>query len=488
MPASDYLVTIGLEVHCQLTTASKMFCACPATYGAEVNTLTCPVCLGLPGALPVLNQGAIERTILAGAMLGCTTPPVVVWDRKNYFYPDMPKNYQTTQLDFPLCLGGAVTLSELAYPKDWQKKIVRPNHVIRVTRIHLEEDVAKSTHVGTHSAIDFNRAGTPLMEIVSEPEIETPEEAVAYLNSLRQILVYSGVGDADMEKGQMRCDVNISLRPPGTAKLGAKVELKNLNSTSAVRRSIYFEIERQASELDRGIAQIQSTRRWDDERGESSIMRTKEDAHDYRYFPCPDLVPLHTAEMVARVTKVLPELPQAKRTRFETDYSVSPYDAGVLTSEKSLADYFETAAAGATKPKVIANWILNDLLGHLSAHDLAWSQNPIDARALRELADIVAAGQINGPQAKEVLAAMFTTRDAPATIIAAKGLMQVSDSGFLDEIIARVLAENADAVAKIKAGNDKPLNALKGQVMKLSQGKANPQVVGELLAARLASA
>ena len=487
MPIADYLVTIGLEVHCQLNTQSKMFCACPAQYGESPNTLTCPVCLGLPGALPVLNQGAIERTILAGMMLGCTTPPVVKWDRKNYFYPDMPKNYQLTQFDLPLCVGGGVPLYDLAYPKDWQKKIARPGHVIGLTRIHLEEDVAKSTHMASGTAIDFNRAGTPLMELVSEPEIETAEEAVAYLNSLRQILVYAGVSDADMEKGQMRCDVNISLRPPSQKEFGAKIELKNLNSISAVRRAIHFEIERQADELDRSVKQIQSTRRWDDDRGETSIMRTKEDAHDYRYFPCPDLLPLHTHELVARISQGVPERPHEKRARFVNDLGVSEYDAGVLASEKALAEYFEEAAAGLAKPKAVANWIINDLLGQLSARGMTLEQNSVPAASIRALAAVVEEGRINNNQAKEVFAAMFDTGKTPAEIIKEKGLEQVSDTGFLDEIITKVLAENADAVAKIKAGNDKAINALKGQVMKLSAGKANPAIVGEMLAQRLKS-
>lgn len=485
MPVSDYTVTIGLEVHCQLNTRSKMFCACPAEYGQPPNTLTCPVCLGLPGALPVLNQGAIERTILAGMMLGCSTPPVVKWDRKNYFYPDMPKNYQLTQFDLPLCVGGEVPLYELAYPKDWQKRIVNPGKLVGLTRIHLEEDVAKSTHMGNGTAIDFNRAGTPLMEIVSEPEIDSGEEAVAYLNSLRQILVYGGLSDADMEKGQMRCDVNISLRPPGQKEFGAKIELKNLNSTSAVRRAVHFEIERQADELDRGVKQVQSTRRWDDERGETTVMRTKEDAHDYRYFPCPDLLPLHTADMVARIRQQVPESPHAKRARFVSEFGLSEYDASVLASEKALANYFESAVAGATKPKSIANWIINDLLGQLSASERTLAENPVPAAGIRDLAEFVETGKINGNQAKEVFAAMFESGKSPADIIREKGLEQVSDTGFLDEIISRVLAENADAVEKIKAGNDKAINALKGQVMKLSAGKANPKVVGEMLESRL---
>ena len=485
MPKEDYLVTIGLEVHCQLRTASKMFCGCAVRYGDEPNTLTCPVCLGLPGALPVLNAGAIEGTILAGLCLGCETPPLVKWDRKSYFYPDMPKNYQTTQFDLPLCLGGGVPLYESAYPKDWQKKIVRPNHTINLTRIHLEEDVGKSTHHGTYSTLDFNRAGTPLMELVSEPEIVSAEEAVAYITSLRQILVYADLSDADMEKGQMRCDVNISLRPKGQDQLGAKIELKNLNSPSAIRRAIHHEIERQSEELDLGITQIQSTRRWDDERGETAIMRTKEDAHDYRYLPCPDLLPLHTSDLIAAARKRVPELPHEKRERFVKEGGLTEYDASVLASEKPIADYFESAAAGAAKPKTIANWILNDLLSALNTASLTFSENPVSAAHLRELAALVDGGKINNAQAKEVFTELFATGTPPADIVRAKGLEQVSDTGFLDEIITQVLAANADAVEKIKAGNDKAINALKGQVMKLSQGKANPKVAGDLLEARL---
>ncbi len=485
MPASDYILTIGLEVHCQLKTQSKMFCACPVLFAEPPNTLTCPVCLGLPGALPVLNEGAIRMTVLTGMMLGCVTPPVVKWDRKNYFYPDMPKNYQLSQFDLPLCVGGGVPLYDLAYPRDAQKSIAKPGKVVQLTRIHLEEDVAKSTHMAAHTLIDFNRAGTPLMEIVSDPDIDSAEEAVAYLTSLRQILVTGGVSDADMEKGQMRCDVNISLRPHGQTELGAKIELKNLNSTSAVRRAIYFEIDRQASELDRGIAQVQSTRRWDDDRGETALMRSKEDAHDYRYFPCPDLLPLHTASIVAEMRPLVPELPHERRGRFERDFGLSVYDSGVLTGDLALAAYFEDAVTGAQKPKTIANWIINDLLGALSSADLTFAENTVPAASLRELASLVDGAKINGNQAKEVLGVMLSEGGAPEAIIKARGLEQVSDTSFLDAIIDQVLAENADAVAKIKAGNDKAINALKGQVMKLSQGKANPQMVGDLLTKRL---
>ncbi len=481
MPKEDYLVTIGLEVHCQLKTQSKMFCACPTGFGETPNSLTCPVCLGLPGALPVLNQGAIERTIAAGLMLGCSIPPIVKWDRKNYFYPDMPKNYQISQYDLPLCLAGGVPLYDLAYPKDAQKSIPRPGVKIGLVRIHLEEDVAKSTHGTNSTIIDFNRAGTPLMEIVSQPEIETAEEAVAYLNSLRQILVYGDLSDADMEKGQMRCDVNISVRPKGQTEFGAKIELKNLNSVSAVRRSIHFEIDRQTSELDAGIAQVQSTRRWDDDRGESTLMRTKEDAHDYRYFPDPDLLPVRTQDAVERIRPTLPELPHDKRERFVREFGVSEYDAGVLSSERPLADWFERAAAGADRPKSVANWMINDLLGRLNAEGVALADCRVAPDQFGALVKLVDSGKINNNQAKEVFAEMFQTGGAPDQIATTRGFEQVSDSGMIDQFIDQVLAANAATVADIQNGNTKAINALRGQVIKLSGGKANPRLVGELL-------
>ncbi len=480
-----YLVTIGLEVHCQLKTSSKMFCSCATSFAADPNTNTCPVCLGLPGALPVLNKQAIEMTVVAGLMLGCEIPPVVKWDRKNYFYPDMPKNYQISQTDLPVCLHGGVPLYPLAYPKDVQKSIRNPGKVVNLTRIHLEEDVGKSTHLTSQSLIDFNRAGTPLMEIVSEPELESAEETVAYLNSLRQILVYGGISDADMEKGQMRCDVNISLRPEGQEKLGAKVELKNLNSVSAVRRAIHFEIDRQTSELSAGIAQIQSTRRWDDDRGETSIMRTKEDAHDYRYLPDPDLVPIHTGPMVEKVRPTLPELPHEKRARFLSQYGLSDYDADVLASDQALARWFEQATEGAAKPKSIANWVLNDFLGQLNAAGQTLADSQLQPAQLRDLVAMVDAGKVSNLQAKEIFSVLVTEGGDPSAIAKVKGFEQVSDTSLLDGFIDQVLAANEKLVAEIKAGNAKGINALKGQVIKLSGGQANPKVVGELLEQRL---
>ena len=480
-----YLVTIGLEVHCQLKTVSKMFCTCATSFAADPNTHVCPVCLGLPGALPVLNRQAIEMTVMAGLMLGCEIPPVVKWDRKNYFYPDMPKNYQISQTDQPVCLHGSVPLYPLAYPKDAQKRIAHPGKVVNLTRIHLEEDVGKSTHLANQSLIDFNRAGTPLMEIVSEPELESAEETVAYLNSLRQILIYGGLSDADMEKGQMRCDVNISLRPVGQEKLGAKVELKNLNSVSAVRRAIHFEIDRQTSELDAGIAQIQSTRRWDDDRGETSIMRTKEDAHDYRYLPDPDLVPMHTATMVEKARPHLPELPHEKRARFVSQYGVSDYDADVLANDQALAAWFEQAAEGADKPKSVANWVINDLLGQLNANGQTLTETILQPVQLRDLVGMIESGKVSNSQAKEVFSILLTDGGEPSAIAKARGFEQVSDTRLLDGFIDQVLAANEKLVTEIKAGNTKGINALKGQVIKLSGGQANPKVVGDLLEQRL---
>lgn len=483
--AHDYIASIGLEVHVQLKTESKMFCSCPVRFGEPPNTLTCPTCLGLPGALPVLNAGAIERTILAGQMLHCETPEVVKWDRKNYFYPDMPKNYQISQFDLPLCLGGGVPLYHLAYPKDHQKDIENPDKTVRLTRIHLEEDVAKSTHHATYTTIDFNRAGTPLMEIVSEPEIGSAEEAVAYLNSLRQILVYSGVSDADMEKGQMRCDVNISVRPSHQEELGTKIELKNLNSVSSVRRSIQYEIGRQIEEIESGGTIIQATWRWNDDIGQTEIMRTKEDAHDYRYFPDPDLLPVQTGEMLARVQQDLPELPHEKVERFESDYEITHYDASVLASEQVLADFYEEAAAGAKSPKKVANWVINNLLAELNERSLEIGECPVAAGKIGSLVGLIEVGQISNNQAKEVFADLFENPEKSPEEIAKEKGFEPADTGEVEGFIDQAIAENPGPADEVREGNDKAANFLTGQVMKLSRGKANPKQVTEMILAKL---
>lgn len=485
MPREDYIATIGLEVHCQITANSKMFCGCLAGYGHEPNTNVCPVCLGLPGAMPVLNKHAIEQTVLAGMLLNCHTPEVSKWDRKNYFYPDMPKNFQLSQSDIPLCIGGGVPIYDLAYPKEVQKSIPNPGKVVEMNRIHLEEDVAKSTHFENHSTVDYNRAGTPLMEIVTEPDIDTADEAYAFLKSLQQILIYGGISDADMEKGQMRCDVNISVRPVGTDELGTKLEVKNLNSITAVRKSIEFEIQRQCDEYDQGIAQKQATIRWDDAIGETVVMRIKEDAADYRFFAEPDLLPIQTADIVAKMRPLVPELPHEKRERFVKEYAVSEYDAGVLTSEKPLADYFEAAAKGSKASKKVANWIINALLGKLNETETDIEDNPLPAESLASLVNLVEAGTISNNQAKDVFAALWDSPEkAPADIAKSMGF-EPADNSAIDAIVDEVIAANPDKVAEITGGNPKMVNWLTGQVMKASQGKANPKMVTDSITAKL---
>jgi aspartyl-tRNA(Asn)/glutamyl-tRNA(Gln) amidotransferase subunit B len=418
-------------------------------------------------------------------MLGCDIAPVSKFDRKNYFYPDMPKNYQISQYDMPLCTNGSVPLHDLAYPKDAQKNIVALDKEVHLVRIHLEEDVAKSFHFENSTGIDFNRAGTPLMEIVTQPEINSPEEAFAFLSALKQILVYGEVSDADMEKGQLRCDCNVSMRPEDQIELGAKIELKNLNSISGVRRALAYEIRRQTSILERGERLQQETRGWDDVAGETFLMRSKEFAHDYRYFPDPDLVPVKTDALVAEVRERVPELPKAKRARFVEQYRVSPYDAAVLANDLELAKYFESAAKRAKKPKNIANWILNDLQNALGATGKGINECPIPPDALDELVNLIESGKISGKQGKEVFAEMFASGKSSAAIVKEKGVEQLSDVNAIGALCDQVIAANPKPVADFRAGNVASLNFLKGQVIKLSKGKANPQIVGEILERKL---
>ena len=477
----NYVATIGLEVHVQLKTRSKMFCASPVEFGAEPNTHTCPVCLGLPGALPVMNEEALRVTVLTGLMLGCDIAPISKFDRKNYFYPDMPKNYQISQYDMPLCTNGSVPLHDLAYPKDAQKNIITHDKEVHLVRIHLEEDVAKSLHLENVTGIDFNRAGTPLMEIVTQPEINSPEEAFAFLTALKQILIYGAVSDADMEKGQLRCDCNVSVRPEDQTEFGAKIELKNLNSISGVRRAVAYEILRQTSILQSGEKLEQQTRGWDDVAGETFLMRSKEFAHDYRYFPDPDLVSVKTDALVAEVRPRVPELPKAKRARFIEQYHVSPYDAAVLANDLEVAKYFEAAAKGAKKPKNIANWILNDLQNALGTAGKEINECPVPPEALDELVNLIDNGKISGKQGKEVFAEMFATGKSSVAIVKEKGIEQLSDVSAIEDLCDQVIAANPKPVEDFRAGNTASLNFLKGQVIKLSEGKANPQLAGEIL-------
>jgi aspartyl-tRNA(Asn)/glutamyl-tRNA(Gln) amidotransferase subunit B len=462
-----------------------MFCTSPVEFGAQPNTHTCPVCLGLPGALPVINEEALRMTLLTGLMLGCDIAPVSKFDRKNYFYPDMPKNYQISQYDMPLCTNGAVPLHDLAYPKDAQKNITTPDKEVHLVRIHLEEDVAKSFHFQNSTGIDFNRAGTPLMEIVTQPEIHSPEEAFAFLTALKQILIYGGVSDADMEKGQLRCDCNVSVRPENQTELGIKIEIKNLNSIGGVRRALGHEIRRQTSLLERGEQLQQETRGWDDVTGETFLMRSKEFAHDYRYFPDPDLVGVKTETLVAEVRQRLPELPKVKRARFVEQYQISEYDAAVLANDLELAKYFETAAKGARKPKNVANWILNDLQNALGAAGRTITECPIVPEALDELVNLIDSGKISGKQGKEVFAEMFATGKSAAAIVKEKGIEQLSDVSTIESLCDQVIAANPKPLADFRAGNIASLNFLKGQVLKLSKGRANPQLVGEILERKL---
>ena len=472
----QYETIIGLEVHVQVKTASKMFCGCAVDFGAPPNTQVCPVCLGYPGSLPVMNEEAVRKTILAGLMLGCDITRLSKWDRKNYFYPDMPKNYQISQYDLPLCRGGGVDI----------KLDGGETKRIKLTRIHLEEDVAKNFHFETTSGVDFNRAGLPLMEIVSEPDIHSPDEAFAYLTALKEILVSGGVSDCDMEKGQLRCDCNVSVRPVGRKELGAKVEIKNMNTISGVRRALAYEIPRQIAALEKGGKISQETRRWDYAPGVTAVMRVKEYAHDYRYFPEPDLVPVVvTDNMLAEIRKLLPELPEARRHRFMQQYGLPEYDAGVLVADMALAAYYEQAAGQSKNPKAISNWVMTELLGKLAEAKQTIAHCPIAPLQLAELVALVDGGQISGKIGKEVFAEMFASGKSPSLIVKEKGLMQVSDAAAIEVFVDEAIAKNPRSVADFKAGNQAAINFLKGQVMKLSRGKANPQLVGEILLRKL---
>ncbi len=495
----EYEAVIGLETHVQLKTKSKMWCGCANQYGSEPNTNVCPVCLGMPGVLPVPNEEALRKTVLTGYLLNCEIPRYAKFDRKNYFYPDASKNYQLTQYDKPSTANGFVEF-EFNGPGS-----VNGFGKVRITRAHLEEDVGKLTHFDCTSGVDFNRAGVPLLEIVSEPDITGADMAYAYLNALTEILHQGGVSDCDMEKGMVRCDVNISVRPVGTKELGAKIEIKNMNSFSGVRRAAEYEISRQVEVLKSGGKLVQSTRRWDDVAGITEEMRTKENAHDYRYFPEPDMMPLApTDTWLAEVKAQVIELPLARKQRFMQDYQLPAGDAEVFKSNVGLGNYFEGLARQSKNPKAIANWIINNLLAKLAelneaekaeqgamgveAADLKLSSLrdlQFKPEALLELVALVEAKTISSSAAQQVFAEMFSTGKAPGLIVQEKGLAQVSDTGAIEKFCDEAIAANPAPVADYKAGKVAALNSLKGQVMKLSKGKANPALVGEILERKL---
>lgn len=472
-----YQAVIGLEVHVQIRTASKMFTRVAAGYGEPENTLTDPVVLALPGALPVMNKAALDGVIKAGLMLGCRIAPVCKWDRKNYFYPDSPKNYQISQYDQPICLGGAVEI-ELPGPS---RNVMGEHKRIPLTRIHLEEDVGKLTHGANDSLVDYNRAGTPLMEIVSEPAMHTADEAFAFLTALRIAMVQGGISDCDMEKGQLRCDANISIRPQGETRLGTKVELKNLNSISFVRDGIAHEIRRQIAVVEAGGAIVQETRQYDGEAGASSAMRSKEMAHDYRYFPDPDLMPVRVDEAwLEGIRATVPEAMFDRQRRYLADYQLPYSITSVLVPDRALGDYFEETARLGASPQAVGNWIANDLLRELAAARLPLAESKVRPAHLAELVRLVEGGVISTTIAREVFGTMFRTGDLPAAIVERQGLRQSSDTGELERWVADALAADPKAVAQFKAGNEKALNAIKGAVMKASKGKANPKLVDEI--------
>jgi aspartyl-tRNA(Asn)/glutamyl-tRNA(Gln) amidotransferase subunit B len=477
-----YDVVIGLEVHAQLTTRTKMFCGCPTTFGAAPNTQTCPVCQGMPGTLPVINRRAIEYGVRTALAFNCRINEACRFARKHYYYPDMPKNFQISQYEEPLAEDGWL---EVDLPGGATRRI-------GIQRLHLEEDVGKLVHEGTletaqASLVDYNRAGVPLMETVSRPDIRSPEEAAAYLRAFRAVLVYLGVCDGNMEEGSLRCDANVSLKPVGARELGTKVEIKNLNSFRNVQRALEFEVRRQAEALDRGERVVQETRLWDADRGYTRSMRSKEFAHDYRYVPEPDLVPLALdRRWVEDIRGALPELPRARRQRFVSAYELPEYDAGILTQSRALAEYYEAAVRDFPQPKIVSNWVMSELLRELPGDDeRAIAEAPVTPARLAGLLRLVDDGTISGKIAKTVFDKMFRTGEEAAVIVRREGLTQVADAGALEAMVDAAIAGNPRAVEDFRRGKTVAAKALVGQVMKASGGKANPAMVTRLVEQKL---
>jgi aspartyl-tRNA(Asn)/glutamyl-tRNA(Gln) amidotransferase subunit B len=476
-----YEPIIGMEVHVELDTASKMFCGCSAqAFGTPPNTHVCPVCLGMPGTLPVINERAVRYTAMTGLALNCTIHEHNVFARKNYFYPDLPKGYQISQYELPLCRDGFLDI-----------EVGENTRPIRIRRVHLEEDTGKLMHVDGYSLVDFNRAGVPLMEIVSEADMHSAEEAYACVTRLRQIVRYLGVSSGDMEKGAMRCEVNLSLRPVGSDELGTKVEVKNLNSFRSVRNAIAYEIKRQTRLLEAGEPVLQVTMGWDEVAGITREQRSKEEAHDYRYFPEPDLPPLNLEPVwIEEVKASLPELPDVKRDRLMTDYGLSRYDANVLVEDRAVADYYERAVRAASdtlSPKLVANWVTGELFRLVNEIGVAITDVKVSPEELVALIKMVKIGTINQPAAKKTFGVMWETGRPPREIVEELGLKQISDADELADVVAQVITDNPDAVAQFKAGKETTIRFLIGQVMKCTRGKANPQLAEQLLREQLGS-
>ena len=478
--SSTYEAVIGLEVHVQLATRTKIFCGCPTGFGAAPNTNVCPVCLGMPGALPVLSRDSVEMAVRAGLALNCRILPLSRFARKNYFYPDLPKGYQISQYDQPIALDGYVEVEVAGVPRR-----------VGITRVHMEDDAGKSIHDGfrdsdRYSYVDLNRSGTPLIEIVTEPDIRSSDEAFAFLGELKQIMEYLQVSSCDMEKGHLRCDANVSVRPRGQKEFGTKAEVKNLNSFRFLKMALDYEIERQIELIENGGRVVQETRLFNANMGETVSMRSKEHAHDYRYFPEPDLLPLHINEStLARIRSTMPELPRARRSRFVEQFGLRPYDADVLTQNCAVAEYFERAAAACGDPRQAANWIMGDVAAALKADDREIADSPVSAESLGELIRLITDGTISGKIAKEVFAKMYATGDAAATIVEREGLKQISDSGALAAIVDQVVAANPKQVEQYRSGKTTVIGFLVGQVMKASRGQANPQAANDLLREKL---